>query len=166
MKGTELAIFYHVGKCIAGLGLLETMSSSMPQPMKLVEAVRLLNGPDYWLKDLLTETEGLEMPDTRAAVITLRGTIRRFFADLLAVLNTKDAHNVPVDTSTLSRFKAELDILDEAFTRECKHLDVFTVTPKGLYSTRALIQRAETKFPPNLIKVMSEKTISDTKRSR
>ena len=41
------------------------------------------------------------------------------------------------------------DKLEEAFEREHRNLDVFTVTPKGLYNTRLLIEAPENDFPRN-----------------
>jgi hypothetical protein len=163
MKETDLAIFYHVGKCSLGMNLLEIMRSSLADPVRLLDAVRLLNGPDRWLKDFLTETEGMEMSDSRAAAKTLRVTIVGLFGDLAAALkvDVKNARDAVVESATIARFKAELQRFEEAFTRDCKQLDVFTVTRKGLYSTRALIERPETKFPANLLAVMPQKTIQD-----
>lgn len=168
MKETNLAIFYHVGRCYTGMNFLDTMRPTLADPVKLLDALRLLNGPDLWLKDFLTETEGVEMPDSRAAAITLRKTIGGLFGDLVAALpniKTGAVKDAVVESPTLARFQAELKRFEEAFLRECKQLDVFTVTPKGLYSTRALIERAETKFPANLVKVMPEKTIWDLKEA-
>lgn len=160
MKETDLTIFYHLGKSFLGMNFLDTMRPSMAEPVTLLEAVRLLNAPDLWLKDFLTEIEGMEMPDSRDSATKLRVIIGGLFGALAATLHTnpKDA---PVESTTIARFNAELKRFEEAFTRECRHLDVFAVTPKGLYNTRALIERAETKFPPNLVKVMPEKTIHD-----
>ncbi len=156
MKETDLAIFYHLGKSFVGMNFLELASSS-----NLVEAVRLLSGPELWLKDFLTETEGMEMPDSRAAAITLRTTIHGLFLNLAAALQARNAKDAAVESKTIWRFQTELKGFEEAFTRDCKQLDVFTVTAKGLYSTRALIERPEAKFPANLLAVMPQKTIQD-----
>lgn len=162
MKETDLAIFYHVGKCFLGMNFLEAMRPSMADPVSLLQAVRLLNGPDL-LKDFLTETEGMEMSDSRAAAKRLRAIIVGLFGDLAAALkvNVKNAHDAVVESTTVARFQAELQRFEEAFTRDCKQLNVFTLTPKGLYSTRALIERPETKFPENLLAVMPQKTVQD-----
>jgi hypothetical protein len=163
MKETDLAIFYNVGKCSLGMNLLELMRPSLADPVRLLDAVKLLNGPDLWLKDFLTETEGMEMSDSRAAAKTLRVTIVGLFGDLAAALevDVKNARDAVVGSATIARFQAELQRFEEAFTRDSKQLDVFTVTRKGLYSTRALIERPETKFPANLLAVMPQKTIQD-----
>lgn len=163
MKETDLAIFFHLGKCCLGMNFLEFMRPGLTAPVRLVEAVRLLNGPDHWLKDFLTETEGMEMSDSRTAARTLRVTIGGLFGDLAAALKAevKNARDAVVESKTIARFRADLQTFEDAFTRDCKQLDVFTVTRKGLYSTRALIERPETKFPTNLLAVMPQKTIQD-----
>ena len=163
MKETDLAIFYQVGKCFLGMNFLEAMCPSLTDPVGLLDAVRLLNGPDLWLKDFLTETEGMEMSDSRAAARRLRVTVVGLFGDLAAALrvNVKNAQDAIVTSETIARFHAELEEFEEAFMRDCRQLNVFTVTPKGLYSTRALIERPETKFPANLLAVMPQKTIQD-----
>ena len=113
MKETNLAIFFHVGKCIAGLATMETLRSGISQPMKLLDMVRLLNGPELWMKDFLDEIEGMEMPDTKAAAITLRRTMTGFFGDLAVTLHRNRStpaivDGTIVDSSTLARFNAQL----------------------------------------------------------
>jgi hypothetical protein len=163
MKETDLATFFHLGNCCKTMQFLEIMRPGPADPVRLSGAVRLLNGPDLWLKDFLTETEGMEMSDSRAAARTLRVTIGRLFGDLAAALevNAKNAHDAVVEGATIARIRAELQTFEDAFTRDYKQLDVFTVTRKGLYSTRALIERPETKFSANLLAVMPQKTIQD-----
>jgi len=133
MKETDLAIFYHVGKCFLGMNFLEGMRPSLTDPVNLVDALRLLNGPDLWLKDFLTETEAMEMSDSRTAARTLRITIAGLFGDLRAALaqDVSNAQTAVLESTTIARFMAELERFEEAFTRDCKQLNVFTVTPKG-----------------------------------
>ena len=154
MKETDLAIFYHMGKSFMGMKLLEEFSNS-----NLVEAVRLLNSPQLWLMDFVRQTEGMEMPESRAAARALIADIGGLFGELRAKL--PDARDAVVEAATIRRFNAGLKTFEDAFVRESKQLDVFTVTPKGDRSTRILIESAEKKFPANLVKVMPEKTISD-----
>lgn len=133
MKETDLAIFYQVGKCFLGMNFLEAMRPSLTDPVGLLDAVRLLNGPDLWLKDFLTETEGMEMSDSRAAARRLRVTVVGLFGDLAAALrvNVKNAQDAIVTSETIARFHAELEEFEEAFMRDCRQLNVFTVTPRG-----------------------------------
>lgn len=164
MKQTDLAIFYQLGKSVMGMFSLEFMRSSYSVPVDLVGAVRVLNGPDLWLKDFLKQTEDMEMSDSRAAAVKLRRTISGLFGDLLAVLPEFDAgnrENAVVSEATIRQLKAELERFEEAFTRDCKQLDVFTVTPKGDRSTRILLTKPEKKFLANLVKAMPQKTIND-----
>ncbi|MGI9166798.1 MAG: hypothetical protein ACR2G5_10515 [Pyrinomonadaceae bacterium] len=160
MKETDLAIFYHLGKSFLGMSLLEA-GPKLGEPTTLVAAVRLLNGPELWLKDFLAQTKGMDMRDSRVAVIALLATIHSLFEDLADGLKDKNIGNAVVESATIWKLQAQLKAFEEAFTRDCKQLDVFTVTRKGLYSTRALIERPETKFPANLLAVMPPKTLQD-----
>lgn len=161
MKETNLAIFFHLGKSFMGMNLVEFTRPDLTNPVKLLDAVKLLNAPDLWLKDFLTQTEDMEMPDSRAAARTLLATIHGWFMDLVAALDHKNPHNAVVKDETISRFNAELKTFEEAFNRDCKYLYVFTVTPKGDRSTQILLTNPEKKFPTNLVKAMPQRTIDD-----
>jgi hypothetical protein len=50
---------------------------------------------------------------------------------------------------------------EESFEHDCRNLDVFMVTPKGIYSTRQLIENAENKFSPAIRSVLPPESIAD-----
>lgn len=169
MKQTDLAIFYQLGKCVMGMFSLEFMRSSSKEPIDLVGAVRVLNGPDLWLKDFLKQTEDMDMSDSRAAAVKVRKTIHGVFEDLATLLpefGTPEAvKKAVVKEATIRQLKIELERFEEAFARDCKQLDAFTVTPKGDRHTRILLTKPEKKFPENIVKVMPQKTVDDLREA-
>lgn len=152
MKQTDLNVFFLLG---AALEHFRKLSIGM----KIAEVVLTLALPEQWLDAFLKQTEGVSLPDSRTSAKRLHSII---------VHITKGW----IQNTDRTLAQGELWMLDQGknkfvsdFARECKNIDVFTVTPKGLYSTRALIEAAETKFPENLLKVMPQQTIQDLKEA-
>lgn len=150
MKKTDLSIFLHFGEALADLRRLRP-------GMEWIEFYSLVINPIEWFKKFLHETEKIPLPDSRKSA-----------EQLLAKLS--ETAKRPVDPKRLiTQDEALLFFLMteflEAFDREHRNIDVFTVTPKGLYDTRLLVEKTEEKFPKNVRQHFSDMMIYDLRQA-
>jgi hypothetical protein len=151
VKKTDLSIFLHFGEALGDL-------RQVGQGKEWVEFFSLTLNPLGWIKSFLHETDGIPLPESRAAANRL-----------LAILN--EAHRQPIDPKraitsdeAITLFFATNEFF-EAFDREHRNIDVFTVTPKGLYDTRLLVEKTEEKFPENVRKHFSSTMLYDLRQA-
>lgn len=155
MKQTNLSVFYQLGKGIKDIEKLET---NMP----VSQAMFTLFEPLAWLSNFIEETEGLEMPDSRAAAKYTMESIEKIgdFKNFSAPDPARPLTGVEV-TVILGR----RDWFEKCFDREYRAIDVFTVTAKGIYDTRRLMTKPEDKFPDRIRKVLPVQTMMDLKEA-
>jgi len=55
--------------------------------------------------------------------------------------------------------------IEKNFEREHRNLSVFTVTPKGIYDTRLLIENPEQKFPEKIRRFLPQQMLDDFKQA-
>ncbi len=131
MKETNLNIFYHLGSC------LSYMMENVSIGMGLQDLYMNLIMPQDWLKAFLKETEDFTdaLKDTRTSAASLLDTVQTLLEEIPGDWEGKMTQPQML---ALSGWK---DDFDRNFEREHRNLDVFTVTPKGIYSTRQLIEK-------------------------
>jgi hypothetical protein len=148
LKETNLIVFYRLGNALTSLSELERDMDTADQVLHLVE-------PAEWLKAFLRETDAKDkdsspvpMPDSRLSAKSL--------------LKLIDINDQQVRTQILNPLPADRlsaiwhlrETFEKDFEREQHNLSVFTVLPKGIYETRALIENAERKFLRAVLRVL------------
>lgn len=158
MKQTDLHIFYRLGAGLQDIRKLLVGASSD-------QVMRWLFIPEKWLEAFLRETEtendSIPLVDSRKAAKKLFDKVRGI---LLPIYN-RSRSDSSLSPDEYALLHAYLEEFESEFERECRQLDVFTVTQKGLLNPRLLIEKAEKQFPENLIKVMPQQTIEDLRQS-
>src|ERR1044072_5550209 len=156
MKQTDLQIFYQLGAALQGIKkILVGMSG--------YDAVMALYLPEQWLEAFLaqTHTQGDAIPLRDSWMIAerllkiIQGITKPVYANKERVITRDD----------VALLHAHFKSFEEEFARECRQLEVFTVTKKGIYESRSLIENAEKVFPENLLKVMPKQTIDDLRQA-
>ncbi|HUE22768.1 MAG TPA: hypothetical protein VMQ86_13875 [Bryobacteraceae bacterium] len=152
MKQTDLGIFYSLGEA---LGETEKLDAGV----SIVGIGYILQNSHDWLLRFLIETEGVNLPDTRAAAQTLN--------DLLYAIihKPKDDTSAVLSTQEMSRLVEGIDRFEDCFRREQRYLDVFTVTKKGIYDTRLLMTVPEEKFSERIRSLLPKQTVSDLRQA-
>jgi hypothetical protein len=155
VKETNLSIFYRLGTAIKDVDKLET-------GMSLADAAILLLDPYAWLVNFVGETEGVNIPDSRAAAERLMASMNKLanFAHFTGV----DPERL-ITSEEVYLISGQKRWFETCFEREYRYLDVFTVTPKGIYDTRLLMTRPEDKFPPRVRNVLPDQTLADLKQA-
>lgn len=152
MRELNLIKFYQFGKEMRELHWLKTGGD-------MGETWVMLGGTQRWLETFIKEAKELPIPKTLKAAGRLnreaRHVTERLFADITA------KNDAPLTREENERIRYLLDAFEDEFEHASRELAIFVVTPKGDKSTRILIEEAETKFPPNLLAVMPQKTIED-----
>ncbi len=155
MKQTYLNIFYHLGKGIADLEKLEP-------GMEIHQALFAVSNCYGWLFNFCSETEGIDIPESRAAAQNLMAAM-----DLLGNFRTRSSDRIdsPVTNQEVTLITGRKNWFEQCFEREYRYLDVFTVTPKGIYDTRLLISKPEEKFPIRVRAMLPQQTLDDLKQA-
>jgi hypothetical protein len=154
MYQVYLAIFYYLGKMLKDLEEVEVGQTYQEASMHLL-------APHAWLISFLGETKDtdkqLPLPNSKEAATNLLRTISYWISGAKnenLLTRTITLNDRLLLTGLASAFENE-------FARETQEISIFAVTQKGIYSTRSLIESAQKKFPENLLRLMSENTISD-----
>jgi hypothetical protein len=155
MKETNLNIFYQMGS------ELTQMAEHYGTGKGLVDLWIYLSGPQDWLSTFLYETKEMSryLKDSRACAQTLLN-----YFDLII----ERARQEPEGTVTYSECMALAsgkEEFEKCFERETKMLSVFTVTPKGTYDTRILIEDPQEEFPERMVAVLPDKFVNDLKQA-
>jgi hypothetical protein len=156
MKETNLNVFYQLG---AALGYL--CGGNCRTGQDIGELAINLTFPREWLVSFLAETLDYSryLKDSRAAAQLLLSRVNSIYTHT----RFQAGHAVTTDECTgLFSGKEELE---KCFERETKLLSVFTVTPKGIYDTRILIENPQNEFSERLSKMFPPKFSNDLKQA-
>jgi hypothetical protein len=155
MKATNLSVFYQIGASITYL----TDHAHIGD--KAVDLFVLIQIPCKWLVAFRWESTDLEdaFRETLAAVEGLIGMIHGLMDSI-----PKDWNRLVTQAEVQALFYWK-DKFEEAFEREHRNIDVFTVTPKGIYNTRLLMEKPEEKFPKDLRSVFSSIVMYDLQQA-
>jgi hypothetical protein len=151
MKATDLSVFYQLGANLSYF--LDHVNIGDPAG----ELYTGLQIPLKWLVAFRSET--FELADTLKETCEV---VEHFITALHGLMDSipKDWDR-PVVQGEVQGLHYWKGLLDEAFQREQRNLDVFAVTPKGLYNTRYLIEHPEKQFPDRLQSVLPTQMLYD-----
>jgi len=160
LRETDLQIFYHLGKALAD-------ARRVTAGMSASNALRLLFWPEDWLRAFLQQTDHsnfssrnpIPVPDSRAAAEELLSRIKAINKRGHADYN--ENHFITPDDFT--SLVVALDRFESDFARECKDINVFTVTDKGTHSPRKLLAQAELNLPLAVRQRLNKKSLADLK---
>jgi hypothetical protein len=155
MKETNLNIFYHFGAAITSLYVKVHIGT------KLWDVFPELYFSQEWITKFLGETEEYKsaLKDSRASAVAFLGIVQTLIP---AMYPDPERVFTQPEVSALINNREELE---KNFEREYRNLSVFTVTPKGLYDTRLLIEKGEEKFLGHTRSVFTERVIYDLRQS-
>jgi hypothetical protein len=154
MKETNLNIFYQLGAALDHLQQVTFVN------MDASDLLIYLVLPKEWLRIFLEQTRefpGLEK--TRAAATTLMIALQKIMEGYPANPQRK-----LTDVEVVGIMEAK-DQMEKNLEREHLNLPVFTVTEKGIYNLRLLIEQTEKKFSEKIRGTFSENTICDLKQA-
>jgi hypothetical protein len=155
MKATNLNVFYQLG---ANITYLVDHVHIGDRAISLFTGIHI---PCEWLVRFRTESDELgdSLKDTCAAA---EGFITMIHGWMDSI--PKDSNRLVTQDEMHALFYWK-DKFEEAFEREHRNLDVFTVTPKGIYSTRLLIEKPENKFSPSVRSKLPTQTFEDLQQA-
>lgn len=155
MKATNLSVFYQLGASITYLVDHVNIGD------KAGELHLQIFNPCQWLVRFRTESSELEdtFKDTCAAA---EGFITMIHGWMDSI--PKDWNRLVTQDEVQGLYFWK-DKFEEAFEREHRNLDVFTVTPKGLYNTRLLINAPVRQFPERLRIVLPQQMSYDVEQA-
>jgi len=149
---TNLNLFFQFGAAIQSVS--EHIGTGKPVP----EVAIYIPMAQQWLDGFLHQTTTLPLKDSREAARKLR--------DLLAgIYESMRGGERPISYEECSGFFFLKEELEQAFEREHRNLSVFTVTPKGIYDTRLLIENTEEKFPQVVLAYLPPHCIVDLRQA-
>jgi hypothetical protein len=154
MKETNLNIFYQFG-CS-----LQQLQTEMKIDGKAIDVFAYLYLSQDWLCAFLQQTDNLRgLKDSRASTQKML----KLCYDMIAAVHVDTKRLITQqEVSEFNQAKAEFE---DNFEREHRNLCVFTVTPKGLYDTRLLIEKGEDKFLERTRSVFTEQVVYDLQQS-
>jgi len=155
MKYTDLNIFYQLGSALTYM--VENVATGNPA----VDLYIKTHMATKWLESFRIETAELSdtLRDTNEAVANYLTAIYAIRND---IEKNFDRPVTQEQVQTLFRWKDEFE---QCFEREHRSLDIFTVTPKGLYNTRLLIESPENDFPVALRPFLPKQTLYDVQQA-
>ncbi len=151
MKATNLNVFYGLGSSITYL------TDHVNIGDKAVELYMQIQLPCQWLVRFRTEAAELEntFKDTCVAVDGFLGMIHGLMDSI-----PRDFERLVIDDEVRMLYYWK-EKFEEAFEREHRNLDVFTVTPKGTRNTSLLIRSPENDFTPTQRRILPAQFIAD-----
>ncbi len=150
VKQTNLNIFYYLGAALEDVGHVATGMQWFDAWMKVTPA-------QQWLLRFLAEILSVPLPDSQTAANEL--------LDALNAVESRDHIDHPLTQEEVVRIHQLKEKFEAAFDRERQNIDVFTVTPKGIYNTRLLIENTEDKFPASVRKVLPPEMFYDLRQA-
>ncbi len=150
MKQTNLIVFYYLGMALEDIADLHIGMDIAGLAMGLCRI-------EQWLAAFVSEIESIPMPDSR---VSAKGLLDFINSTLRNSDHTYKMSHVLSQPEIVGIFQRRKQF-EEDFKRECRNIDVFTVLPKGMYNTRALIETAENKFPEEIRKIFTPQIIYD-----
>jgi hypothetical protein len=155
MKATNLSVFYQLGASITYL------VDHVHIGDKAGELYMQIQLPCQWLVRFRSESHELE--DTfKDTCVAAEGFIAMIHGFMDGIPKDWDRLVTQEEVQGLYFWK---DRFEEAFEREHRNLDVFTVTPKGLYNTRLLIEAPENDFPKELRAALPKQALYDLQQA-
>jgi hypothetical protein len=151
MKRIDLSVFLHFGESLGELKKAWT-------GMEWIEFYMLVLTPIDWLQRFIRETEGVPCPDSTSSA-------KRLLAILTEATKQPVNPKRAITSDEVAGVFHTTDEFLESFEREHRNLDVFTVTPKGIYDTRLLIDKTEEKFPESIRKHFSPIMLYDLRQA-
>src|SRR5712664_1240512 len=145
MKETDLNVFVQLGAALEDLRELSV-------EMGVGDAILQVHRPAQWLTAFVLETEAVPMPEARKYAKELGRLLHAFL--------------IPPTYSERKLTQDELvniircrDLFLKELEREHRNINVFTVLPKGIYNTQALIENPELKFPETIRKHFTDQML-------
>jgi hypothetical protein len=119
---------------------------------------------DRALIEFTDEISHIPLPLSKAAADTLRESINKTLSAFIPPGETIDWERklTEAEVNKLISKRTEFETILE---HESRNIDVYAVTPKGIYSTPALIERAEDALPIDLKSRLSAETIYDIQQA-
>lgn len=114
-----------------------------------------------WLAEFIKETAeyGDSLQDSRGSAQKLLNVM-----DVLFALPTADWKR-PITQDEYIALSNGKEEFEKNFEREHRNIDVFTVTPKGIYNTHLLMERPELQFPEKTRAILPTQTVYDLKQA-
>ncbi len=155
MKSTNLNIFFQLG------AQLQYFIQTAHIDQEWDELYLFSHLAKTWLIAFLAETTeyGNSLQDSRASAQSLLDRMNKIFA-----LPQSDWKR-PITQAEYISLSNGKDELEKNFEREHKNIDVFTVTPKGVYNTRILIEHPEAQFPDKVRAVIPDQMLYDLRQA-
>ncbi len=151
LKQTNLFTFYRLGQGIENIRELQ-IGMTVPDLMLSLAATH------KWLVAFMVQTENVPMPESREAARNLITYLNSFLIPPFA------SERKLTQPEIVSIFGAR-DRFEKEFEREQQNISVFTVLPKGIYNTQALIENPEFKFSEQIRKALPDQTIEDIRQA-
>lgn len=152
MLETNLNLFFQFGLAIQSLN--EHIATGLP----VGEVAIYIPITQKWLDEFLHQTVPLPLQDSRKAARELR--------DLIAgIYESMRYGQRQISQEECSGFFSLKEEFEQAFEREHRNLSVFTVTPKGIYDTRLLIEKTEEKFPQVVLAYLPPNCVVDLRQA-
>jgi hypothetical protein len=155
MKSTNLNIFVQLGS------QLQYFIQSAHIGQEWDELFLYSYFPKEWLAAFLAETAEYaeSLQDSRASARSLLDQVNVLFS-----LPQSDWKR-PITQEEYIGLSNGKDEFEKNFEREHRNIDVFTVTPKGIYNTRLLMEHPERQFPEHVRLIVPSQTIYDLKQA-
>jgi hypothetical protein len=153
LKETDLNIFYQLGFAIGELQ--SQISSEMDVTDFYMKQLLVYD----WLRDFLIQIKEFPLGESRAAAINLVND----FAEITKGPPTE--WNRKLTSDEVAMLFTDITALTNALGYDFRGLNVFIVTPKGIYDTSLLINRPEQEFPEKIRKLLPQKMLYDLKQS-
>jgi hypothetical protein len=153
MKETNLNIFYQLGYALAqfesGISVHKTVADVYLSQWPVLD----------WMRSFLEQMKELPVPDSRAAAMN----IFQIITDITKGAPTGWQRNLTPDEVGL--LFNDIAVLGKAFANDADNLSGFTVTPKGTYDTRILIEHPEKEYPADLHGIFPDKFLGDLQQA-
>jgi len=155
MKETNLHLFYKFGQAVG------TFYDRISVEKKIIELVSELIETQAALAGFLRDTEDykLLLKDTRASAQAMLDQINKIIE---SAKFEQERLITQAEVGTVLSCKWDME---GNFEREERNLDVFTVTPKGIYNTHLLIENPELKFPEKIRATLPPQMLYDLKQA-
>jgi hypothetical protein len=155
MKSTNLNIFVQLGS------QLQYFVQAAHIGQEWGEMFLFSHFAKEWLAAFVAETAEYSdsLRDSRASAQGLLDQMNTLFA-----LPPSDWKR-PITQAEYIALSNGKEEFENNFEREHKNIDVFTVTPKGIYNTRLLMERPETQFPEKVRAILPDQMIYDLKQA-
>jgi hypothetical protein len=156
MKRVNQYSFYQLGTILHPL-------SGVEEGMNLAQAAWDFNSGRVWLNYILNNDQ-FNLVVSRTAALDILNAIDSFLPKKTADFSTIDPER-KLNWAEAYRMRTALSEFETVFAAECPTWDTYVVSKKGIYSTAALVERAEMAIDEDARKALSKDTISDFKQA-